>query len=259
MVPNLVLTPLIHHIWFQMMSSLLFGSTQGLCDVAPFLPSRSQFLMLTSKSKSGRNDADFDDGMIKWRTTEYLHKMLNNGTDYNSGLGRIWTETKTQILASASDVELVKSYSESCFTLLLWRESFCESGRLTLRGSAYCTPSIPTGTACCLQPYRLRQPQIVLRHGSYRLQAFASFYQYPANACTRLHLAAEQQEAGAMLENGGDLRHAPSGRGENLRLGTSARFLLRGVLSLSEVRLSRARRGFRRVECRAHLNLKASL
>lgn len=62
-------------------------------------------------------------------------------------------------------------------------------------------------------------------------------------------LAAEQQEAGAMLENGGDLRHAPTGRGENLRLGTSARFLLRGVLSLSEVRLSCARWGFWRVPC----------
>lgn len=72
-------------------------------------------------------------------------------------------------------------------------------------------------------------------------------------------LAAEQQEAGAMLENGGDLRHAPTGRGENPRLGTSARFLLRGVLSLSEVRLSCARWGFWRVPCWVNLNLKASL
>lgn len=51
-------------------------------------------------------------------------------------------------------------------------------------GSVYLTQSIPYGKPCCLEPYRLRQPQIVLRHRSCCLEAFASFHQYTTNTCS---------------------------------------------------------------------------
>lgn len=55
---------------------------------------------------------------------------------------------------------------------------------LMLWGSVYHTQSIPCGDPCCLEPYRLHQSQIVLRHRSFCHKAFASFHQWTANACS---------------------------------------------------------------------------
>lgn len=150
-------------------------------------------------------------------------------------------------------------------TVNLALHSFCEGNPFVRAAVWHCEAQLTAHRV-----YPPGRPVVSSRIGCVSLRSYwgmdhtASRHSHPFINTLLMHargsiLPAEQQEMGAMLENGGDLQHAPTGRGENLRLGTSARFLLRVVLSLSEVRLSRARWGFWPVQCRVHLNLKASL
>lgn len=83
-----------------------------------------------------------------------------------------------------------------------YRKSVRYSCCIIVCGSVYFTQSIPYGKPCCLEPYRLRQPRIVLRHRSCCHKAFASFHQYTTNAgsgCAREAPFGKEHKAGAML------------------------------------------------------------
>lgn len=104
--------------------------------------------------------------LLRWCVTFPSWVILDwlNKTRVFDGAGEL-------IQCLSSLLEKLHSYnnnniSSSYITLLLCSKSLCSGGCLTLWDSCYSTATIPAGTACCVGPYGLRQPQIVLRHRS---------------------------------------------------------------------------------------------